>query len=83
MGISLSEINGSGLLEELQALAKCLAAEIDSCRKDGGIERLKLIPGLSRQYRETVVKIDALESGIDKDDEIATIILRNRKSNTD
>lgn len=82
MSRKISEANGLGLLGELRALAACLADEIDRC-KGGSIDQLKILPGLSRQYRETVVKIDALESGIDANDDIATIILRNRKSDTD
>ena len=81
MGYSLADTNGSGLLNELKALAERLAMEIDSCRL-GNPDDLKILPGLARQYRETVIKIDALESGIDSNDEIAAIILRNRKSDT-
>ena len=36
---------------------------------------------LAREYRATLAEIDILEGGED-DDEIASIILRNRKSNT-
>lgn len=73
--------NGGSLLECLQALANRLADEIDAC-KAGNVDDAKVLPGLARQYRETVIKIDALESGMDDDDEIATIILRNRQSNS-
>lgn len=73
--------NGGSLLECLQALANRLADEIDAC-KAGNVDDAKVLPGLARQYRETVIKIDALESGMDNDDEIATIILRNRQSNS-
>ena len=82
MGHSMMAANGSGLLNELRTLAERLAMDIDCC-KHGNIDSMKILPGLARQYRETVIKIDALESGTDNDDEIATIILRNRKSNTD
>ena len=40
-------------------------------------------PALARQYRETLREIDEIEGGLDADDEIATIILRNRKPSTD
>lgn len=82
MGHLMMAANGSGLLNELRTLAERLALEIDSCR-NGIPDDLKILPGLARQYRETVIKIDALESGTDNDDEIATIILRNRKPDTD
>ena len=36
-------------------------------------------PPLARQYRETLREIDEIEGGFDGDDEIAAIILRNRK----
>ncbi|MBQ9022229.1 MAG: hypothetical protein IJ113_09535 [Eggerthellaceae bacterium] len=36
---------------------------------------------LAREYRATLAEIDILEGGED-DDEIASIILRHRKSNT-
>jgi hypothetical protein len=65
------------LLDGLKALAQQLAEEIDTC------EDQKLMAGLARQYRETMTQIDAIEGGEDDDDEIATIILRNRKSGAD
>jgi len=65
------------LLDGLKALAQQLAEEIDAC------EDQKLMAGLARQYRETMTQIDAIEGGEDDDDEIATIILRNRKSGAD
>ncbi len=65
------------LLEGLKALAARLAAECDAC------ESPKELAGLARQYRETMIKIDELEGGEDDGDEIAAIILRNRKSDSD
>ena len=65
------------LLDGLKALAQQLAEEIDTC------DDQKLVAGLARQYRETMTQIDAIEGGADDDDQIATIILRNRKSGTD
>ena len=38
---------------------------------------------LARQYRETLREIDEIEGGLDGDDEIAAIILRNRKPGAD
>ncbi len=63
-------------LEGLKALATYLAKELDSCGDQ------KLVAGLARQYRETMAEIDAIEGGNDDDDEIAAIIVRNRKSGT-
>lgn len=40
-------------------------------------------PALARQYRETLREIDEIEGGLDADDEIAAIIVRNRKPSTD
>lgn len=68
---------GYVLLDGLKALADKLAANLDSCYDP------KLLPQLARQYRETMVKIDELESGADEDDEIAAIIIRNRQSSSD
>lgn len=68
---------GYVLLDGLKALADKLAANLDSCHDP------KLLPQLARQYRETMVKIDELESGADDDDEIAAIIIRNRQSGAD
>ena len=61
----------------LKALAVRLAAELDSC------EDVKVVPQLARQYRETMSRISTIEGGVDEDDEIAAIILRNRKSAAD
>lgn len=60
-------------LEGLKALATRLAAELDACGD------VKLVPQLARQYRETLGRIATIEGGVDEDDEIAAIILRNRK----
>ena len=80
--VRISDVTDGGtLLECLKALANRLADEIDICRA-GDANDAKVLSCLARQYRETVIKIDALESGTDDNDEIATIILRNRKSDT-
>lgn len=62
------------LLDGLKALAQQLADEIDSC------DDQKLVAGLARQYRETMTQIDEIEGGAEDDDQIAAIIVRNRKS---
>lgn len=69
--------DGFDRLEGLKALAARLAHELDSCQDQ------KLVAGLARQYRETMAEIDAIEGGSDADDEIAAIIVRNRKSSSD
>lgn len=69
--------DGFDELRGLKALAARLAAELDVC------EDQKLVPQLARQYRETMNRISVIEGGVDDDDEIAAIILRNRKSATD
>ena len=63
-------------LNALKALAEYLAKELDDARGT------KEVPQLARQYRETMAEIDAMEAGTDDDDEIAAIIVRNRKSGT-
>ena len=64
-------------LDGLKALAVRLAAELDSCAD------VKVVPQLARQYRETMSRISTIEGGVDGDDEIAAIILRNRKPASD
>ena len=76
MGQMADATEGYVLLPGLKALADRLARELDSC------DDQKLVPQLARQYREIMVKIDELEGGED-DDEIAAIILRNRKPSSD
>lgn len=77
MGQMADATEGYVLLPGLKALADRLARELDGCYDQ------KLVPQLARQYRETMVKIDELEGGEDDDDEIAAIILRNRKPSPD
>jgi len=69
--------SGFSELDGLKALAVRLAAEIDAC------EDVKVVPQLARQYRETMNRIATIEGGVDEDDEIAAIILRNRKPAAD
>lgn len=51
--------------------------ELDAC------DEPRLVPQLARQYRETMNRIAVIEGGVEDDDEIAAIILRNRKPGTD
>jgi hypothetical protein len=64
-------------LTGLKALARRLAMELDAC------DEQRLVPQLARQYRETMSRIAVIEGGVDEDDEIAAIILRNRKPAAD
>ena len=77
MGAISDATGGFVLLDGLKALATRLAAELDAC------DDPKLVPQLARQYRETMSRIDELEGGADDDDEIAAIIVRNRKPAAD
>lgn len=72
-----SATDGFNELNGLKALATRLAAEIDSCVD------VKVMPQLARQYRETMNRIATIEGGVDDDDEITAIILRNRKPAAD
>lgn len=77
MGDLKTATSGNDRLEMLHELARILAAEIDDC------ESSRDLAALSRQYRETIREIDAIENGEDADDAIAAIILRNRQSAPD
>ena len=72
-----SATDGFDELNGLKALVTRLAAEIDACRD------VRVVPQLARQYRETLNRIATIEGGVDEDDEIAAIILRNRKPAAD
>ena len=48
-----------------------------------GKANTRAYPSLARQYRETIREIDEIEGGLEGDDEIAAIILRNRKPASD
>lgn len=65
-------------LTGLKALADSLARDIDGLDM-ADKDEMKLKPQLARQFRETLRDIDEIEGGVDEDDEIAAIIVRNRK----
>jgi len=69
-----SATDGYNELNGLKALATRLAAELDACVD------AKVVPQLARQYRETMGRIATIEGGVDDDDKIAAIIIRNRQS---
>lgn len=69
--------DGYDELRGLKALAARLAAELDAC------DEPRLVPQLARQYRETMGRIAIIEGGVDDEDEVAAIILRNRKPAAD
>lgn len=77
MGRLAEATEGYDELRGLKALADRLAAELDGCADQ------RLVPQLARQYRETMNRIATIEGGVDDDDEIAAIILRNRKPAAD
>lgn len=75
--MALQKVSSLGRLEQLIELRDILAASIDGC------DSMRDLASLSRQYRETIREIESIESGEDDGDEIASIILRHRKPNTD
>lgn len=75
----LSTVTDDGnRLEQLKNLAKILANQIDNCSKNV-IDGPKLMPQLSKQYRETIREIEEIE-GVDKDDDEIREILSERKA---
>ena len=75
--MSLIDASNEGRFEQLTQLRDILASSIDEC------ESMRDLASLSRQYRETIREIESIESGEDDGDEIASIILRHRKSGAD
>lgn len=75
--MALQQASNLGRLEQLTTLRDILASSIDEC------DSMRDLASLSRQYRETIREIESIESGEDDGDEIASIILRHRKPNTD
>ena len=78
MGAMTDAISDYDRLTGLKALADSLARDIDGLDMSDKDE-MKLKPQLARQFRETLRDIDEIEGGVDEDDEIAAIIVRNRK----
>ncbi len=75
--MSLKQISSKGdTLEQLKELRGILAKAIDNCESNRDLS------SLTRRYIGVIEAIDRRESGTDDNDEIATIILRNRKSDT-
>ena len=77
MGAMTDATSDYVLLDGLKALAARLSKEIDECTDN------RELAGLSRQYRETMVKIDEIEGGPDDEDAVAAIINRIRQSASD
>jgi len=69
--------NGNNTLEQLVELRIILARAIDTC------ESSRDLAALSRRYMEVVEAIDAIDRGLDVEDEVAAIIIRNRKPAAD
>lgn len=55
-------------LEQLEQLAKVLAAGIDAC------EDCRALPQLTKQYRETILEIEEIKGADDDGDEIGKIL---------
>lgn len=55
-------------LDQLKALAKVLAQEIDAC------EDVRTLPQLARQYRDTIREIEEIEGGTQDGDEIGALL---------
>lgn len=75
--------NGSRL-DQLKNLARILAGQIDACAKNI-IDGPKMMPQLSKQYRETIREIEEIEGADNNDDEIGEILSERKadgKSNT-
>ena len=60
-------------LEMLESLASILAVQIDTMSKDI-VDGPKVLPQLSKQYRETIHEIAEIKGTEDNDDEIAEIL---------
>ena len=71
--------NEGSRLEQLENLAKILAKQIDECAKNM-VDGPKLMPQLSKQYRETIREIEEIRGADREDDEIGEI-LSARKAN--
>lgn len=78
MGAMTDAVADYDRLTGLKALADSLAMDIDGLDM-ADKDEMKLKPQLARQFRETLRDIDEIEGGVDEDDEIAAIIVRNRK----
>ena len=55
-------------MEQMEQLAKVLAAGIDTC------EDCRALPQLTKQYRETIREIEEIEGAKDDTDEIGAIL---------
>lgn len=60
-------------LEQLKNLAQILAEKIDQCASDQDKTGMRLLPLLSKQYRDTIREIEEIE-GVDQDDEVGEIL---------
>lgn len=69
--------NSGDRLEQLKNLSRILANQIDVCSEDSE-NGPKLMPQLSKQYRETIKEIEEIEGNGDADDEIDNILSRRQ-----
>lgn len=71
---NLKEKMSSGRLAQLKALLEILAEAIDQ------MPGARDLASLSKQYRETLAEIEALEGNVKQDDEIGEL-LKSRQAN--
>lgn len=74
----MSTVTANGdRLDQLENLARILAAQIDRCAAEP--DSAKMLPQLARQYRETIREIEEIR-GMEKDDDEIGEILSNRNA---
>ncbi len=59
-------------LDQLKALARVIAEQIDAC------DDVKALPQLARQYRETIREIEEIDGGKQDGDEIGDLLAERR-----
>ena len=75
---SMKAVTNTGTrLKQLECLAVILADQIDSCAKDIA-DGPRVLPQLSKQYRETIREIEELKGTESTDDEISKILSARR-----
>lgn len=65
-------------LEQLETMARILAAQIEKVEKEQPEDAPKLLPNLTKQYTDVVVKIEERKKMEETDDEIAEILTARR-----
>lgn len=76
---SLKTVTENGTtMEQLESMARILAAQIESVEKDQPEEAAKLLPNLTKQYVDVITKIEERKKMEETDDEIAEILTARR-----